>query len=187
MSNIYAERYTDILGGYDNIHPNAKIGKNVRMGRGVIIEENCVIGDNAFLGHYVILRHNVHVGEGAKLMNFCTCEEGVRVGNYASIGVYGHLTKDVVVEDKVFAAGYLCTMNTNRIAWQRDFDPEFEPPIIRYGARIGARVSILPGKVVERECLIAAESCITKNCQPFGIYMGTPARLVGEVPQDERL
>lgn len=187
LTDIYGERYQRIIGNFFQIHPDAKIGKNVRIGEGVIIENACVIGDDVFLGHYVILRHNVHVGNGTKLMNFTTCEEGVRVGNRVSIGVYGHLTKDVIVEDKVFAAGFLVTLNTMNISWQRDFKPEFEPPIIKYGARLGARICIMPGVTVGRECLIAAGSLVTKNCRPFGVYMGSPAKFVKEVPMEERL
>lgn len=187
LAEFYGERYQRIIGSFFQIHPDAKIGKNVRIGEGVIIEDDCVIGDNVFLGHYVILRTNTHVGNGTKLMNFTTCEEGVRVGNRVSIGVYGHLTKDVIVEDKVFAAGYLVTLNTNRISHERKYNPIFKPPIIKYGARLGARVCVMPGVTIGREALIAACSVITKDCKPYGIYMGHPAKYINQVPMDERL
>lgn len=45
------------------ISKTAKIGKNVTIKEGVIIEDNVVIGDDCFLDYNVIIRKNVHLGK----------------------------------------------------------------------------------------------------------------------------
>jgi UDP-3-O-[3-hydroxymyristoyl] glucosamine N-acyltransferase len=50
-----------------NIHPSAKIGKNVFIGFNTIIEENCSIGDNSQLGHNNVIHSNTRIGENVKI------------------------------------------------------------------------------------------------------------------------
>jgi len=171
-----------------NIHPSVEIGKNPRFLQGVVIDRGCVIGDNVFLGNYVVLRDNTHVGNDTSISHFATTETGAKIGNHVRMGVYAHVTRDVIVEDWVFYAFMVYTLNDKYMDYGRkNMVQKLEPPIIRYGARIGGRAIIMPGVEIGREAFIAANSLVTKDCKPFGIYMGLPAKLIGEVPLNERL
>ena len=44
------------------IVPNVVLGKNFKMGEGVVIENWCKIGDNVFIGHHTILREGTAFG-----------------------------------------------------------------------------------------------------------------------------
>jgi galactoside O-acetyltransferase len=44
---------------------------------------------------------------------------------------------------------------------------------------IGARCTIMPVKIGEG-CVIGANSFVNKDCEPWGIYFGNPARKIGE-------
>lgn len=44
---------------------------------------------------------------------------------------------------------------------------------------IGARCTIMPVKVGEG-CVIGAGSFVNKDCEPWGIYVGSPAKRIGE-------
>jgi virginiamycin A acetyltransferase len=43
---------------------------------------------------------------------------------------------------------------------------------------IGDSVTVFGGVTVGHGCVIGAKSLVTKDCVPYGVYVGTPARLV---------
>jgi acetyltransferase-like isoleucine patch superfamily enzyme len=43
---------------------------------------------------------------------------------------------------------------------------------------IGTKVILMPGVTVENGCVIGAGSVVTKDCKPYGIYAGNPAKLI---------
>ncbi len=43
---------------------------------------------------------------------------------------------------------------------------------------IGRNVKIFNGVKIGDGCVIGAESLVTKDCEPFGVYVGTPAKLI---------
>lgn len=47
---------------------------------------------------------------------------------------------------------------------------------------IGARSTIMPVTIGEG-CVIGAGSFVNKDCEPWGIYVGSPARRIGERPR----
>lgn len=46
---------------------------------------------------------------------------------------------------------------------------------------VGARSVILPGVTVGEHCIIAAGSVVTRDCAPWGLYAGVPARRVRDL------
>lgn len=52
------------------------------------------------------------------------------------------------------------------------------PVTIGNGVWVGARVTVLPGVSVGDGCIIGAGAVVTTDCEPNGLYAGTPARLV---------
>jgi virginiamycin A acetyltransferase len=43
---------------------------------------------------------------------------------------------------------------------------------------IGRSVSIMPGVIISDGCVVGANSLVTKKLEPFGVYAGTPAKLI---------
>ncbi|HUV82733.1 MAG TPA: DapH/DapD/GlmU-related protein [archaeon] len=183
--NIYKERWENLLGECFRIHPGVKFGKGVRIGEGTVIEDGCEIGDNVMIGHNCVLRPNTIVGNDTKISHFHTSEEGVRIGNHCNLGVYSHLTKDVVMEDWVFYATGAMTLNAKHILYGRDGTTILEPPRFCYGARIGAQVVIMPGVKIGREALIGARSLVMKNVPEKECWAGSPAKFIKAVSWKE--
>ena len=52
------------------------------------------------------------------------------------------------------------------------------PAPIRVGSGvwIGARAILLPGVTIGDGCIVAAGSVVSKDCEPNGLYVGSPAR-----------
>jgi acetyltransferase-like isoleucine patch superfamily enzyme len=54
--------------------------------------------------------------------------------------------------------------------------PEFRPIVIGSRVWLGARVTVLPGAIVEDGCTIAAGAVVTGRCRGNTVYGGVPAR-----------
>lgn len=48
---------------------------------------------------------------------------------------------------------------------------------------IGAKSVILPGVVIEEGTVIGANSTVTRSCEPWSVYTGSPARRIKERPK----
>jgi len=143
---------------------------------GSIVHPSAIIGDGTFIGHNVVIEES-----GGKYPQ-------TRIGKHVCIHHLSSITAGMVIEDDVFIGPGVITLNTRHICWGRDSQHtgNRQPPIIRRGARIGGGDVILPGVIIGAESEIGAGSVVTKDCEPFGRYVGNPARKIGEVPKEER-
>ena len=185
--NIYKNKWEPLLSDWYRIHPGVKFGDGVRVGEGTVIEDGCKIGDNVMIGHNCVLRPNTIVGHDTKISHFFSSEEGVRIGNHCNLGLYSHLTKDVVMEDWVFYAIGAITLNAKYILYGRHGATILEPPRICCGARIGGQVTIMPGVEIGREALIGTRSLVTRNVPEKECWVGSPAKFVEMVSEGECL
>jgi len=55
-----------------------------------------------------------------------------------------------------------------------------QPLVIEKHVIVGTGSTILPGAVIGEGVAIGANSLITKECKPWGIYVGAPAKYVKE-------
>jgi len=187
MSNIYKEKWKNLLGDWHRIHPGVKFGENVRIGEGTVIEDGCVVGNNVMIGHNCVLRPNTIIGNNTKISHFFSSEEGAKIGNNCNLGVYSEFTKDAVMEDWVFYGAGAMTLNAKCILYGRSGDTTLEAPRICYGARIGARVTIMPGVTIGREASIGARSLVTRDVPGQECWVGSPAKFMSMVPEGEYL
>jgi len=55
-----------------------------------------------------------------------------------------------------------------------------KPVVIKNDVWLGANCTILPGVTINEGCVIGAGSVVTKDTEPFGIYVGVPAKKIKE-------
>jgi acetyltransferase-like isoleucine patch superfamily enzyme len=60
-------------------------------------------------------------------------------------------------------------------------------PTIRRGARIGGGAILCPGIEVGEEAFVGAGAVVTKDVPPRALVVGSPARILREVPDEELL
>jgi len=177
---------------YQKIEPLTVIGEGSLIRSGTIIYAGCKIGKNSFVNHNAVLREFTELGDQSSIGSLVMCEGYTRIGNKSIIHSQSHLTAKMIIEDYVFMGPNVTTANDRKIIYLRYSDPaEIENlergPLIRRGARIGAAVMILPFVEIGRETMVASGALVTKDTPPFSIVMGIPAKVVGTVPEEERL
>ncbi len=59
--------------------------------------------------------------------------------------------------------------------------------IIRKHAIVGANAIILPGVTIGEGAVVGANALVTKDCEPWTVYTGTPARAIKTRPHERML
>ena len=163
------------------------IGNNCIIGSNVIIYRGSKIGEKVLIADLSTVRENVNVG------NFTIIGRGVAIENFCNIGKYVKLETNVYitaysdVEDRVFVAPCVATSNDNFIGRTEDRFKHFKGVILKKGARVGVNATILPGKVIGEDSLVAAGALVTKDTTPKKITAGIPAKELRNVPEDQLL
>ena len=167
--------------------PPCKIEDGALIGATVIIYRGCFIGSRTLVADMATIRENVKIGEknvigrGTTVENFCT------VGNNCKIQTNVYITAYSTVEDNVFIAPCVVTSNDNYAARSKERFGKFKGVTVKKGGRIGAGAVILPGKVIEEEGFAAAASVVTKDVPARKVVLGSPAKVIKEVPEDQLL
>jgi acetyltransferase-like isoleucine patch superfamily enzyme len=169
------------------IHPSVVIPKSTYIGHYNVIEEGVRIGENCWIGNFNHIRPDTTLSDHSQIRHYCHIAGKVFIGKRVKIFQYSNIAKGTIVMDDAFIGPGVVLMNTWKISHARSFNPTFDAPTIGMGVRIGGGARILPGIVLGEQCMIGAGAVVTKDAQPFGIYMGNPAVLTEEVPLEERL
>ena len=151
-----------IIRSHSDIYSGNKIGKNFQTGHHVIIRENNIIGDDCALGSFSEIAFDVKMGDNVKIHSNCFIFEGTMIED------------DVKLNPGVFV------LNT-KFPFRPGHKPEIEPVIIRKGARITARVTLMPGVVIGKYALIGAGSLVTKDVPEYAVAYGHPATIKGDI------
>ena len=60
-------------------------------------------------------------------------------------------------------------------------------PTIRRGARVGGGAILCPGVEIGEEAFVGAGAVVTRDVPPRKVVVGSPARAIRDVPDDELL
>lgn len=163
------------------IGDNAMIGAQVAIYVGSKIGARVLVADQAAVREEVVIGENTIVGRGVLVENKCT------VGRYVKLESETYITAYSIVEDRVFVAPGVVTTNDNFAGRSEERFKHFKGVAIRRGGRIGGGSVILPGREIGADALVAAGSVVTKDVPAGKIVMGSPARVVRDVPADQLL
>lgn len=165
----------------------AKIGNNCIIGTSVVIYAGATIGEKVLVADLSTVRENVSVGD------FTIVGRGVAIENYCKIGSFCKLETNVYItayselEDYVFVAPCVATSNDNYMARTKERFKHFKGVRVEKGGRIGLNATILPGKTIGEDSLVAAGSVVTKDTPARKIVMGLPAKVWKDVPEEQLL
>jgi acetyltransferase-like isoleucine patch superfamily enzyme len=177
------------------IFPNVYVGRNTRIGDGSIIqygafiEHDCNIGKQCRIGTSTVLRRETNIGDHSIFGSLSASEGKNWIGNHVLIHSQCHLTTGIIIEDWVFIAPMFVGANDPKMLHGRRRVEKFTPkgPHIKFGSGIAVNVTLLPGVVIGRECIIGASSLVTKDVPDFSIAYGAPAKVAKSVEDKWRL
>ena len=164
-----------------------KIGDHCIIGTGAIIYTGSMIDNKVLLADLSTVRENVTIGEGTiigrgvAIENFCT------VGAYCKLETNVYLTAYSTVEDRCFIAPCVATSNDNFVGRTKERFKHFKGLLLKKGGRIGVNATILPGKTIGEDALVAAGATVTQNVPARKIYAGIPAKEFRDVPEEQLL
>jgi len=164
--------------------PPAEIGDDCLIGAGVIIYRGAKVEQKVLIADLATVRENVEIGEytiigrGAAVENFC------KIGKHCKLETNAYVTAYSELEDYVFVAPMVTTTNDNYMARGKEKFKHFKGITVRKGGRIGANATILPGKVINEEGVVAAGSVVTEDVPAKKIVLGSPAKVFKDVPSD---
>lgn len=167
--------------------PDAVVSSNCIIGTSVVIYRGCTLGEKVLVADLSTVRENVRIGK------FTIVGRGVAVENFCEIGEYCKLETNVYITaysklgDWCFIAPCVATSNDNYMGRSEKRKKEFAGVVIEDGGRVGVNATILPGKTIAKESMIAAGAVVTKDTKPKRVFAGVPAKEFGDVPEDQLL
>jgi acetyltransferase-like isoleucine patch superfamily enzyme len=165
--------------------PPATIGANTVVSTGAIVfagssvGANCVVGDQSCIRERVTLADDCVLGRGSLIENDTTVGAGTRIQAGAYITAYSTLEEDV------FIAPCVVTTNDNFMGRTERRRELMRGPTIRRSARIGGGAILCPGIDVGEEAFVGAGAVVTKDVPPRVVVVGSPARVLRPVAEDE--
>lgn len=163
------------------------IGDGVKIGACCVIYCGSTIGANSFFGDMASVREDVSIGEKTVIGKSVTIENKCFIGSFVKIETGAYITAISTVEDYCFIAPMVTFSNDNFLGRTEERKKHFKGPTLKRGARIGANATILPGKILGEDCLVAAGSVVTKHVERGVIVAGVPAKYFGAVKEEEKL
>ena len=147
-----------VLGPGTTVWHLAQIREDARLGSG------CIVGRGAYVGPGVV------IGDNVKLQNYALVYEPARLEDGVFIGPAAVLTNDLYPRS-VDSTGKL----------KRATDWNASGVLVREGASLGARVVVVPGRVIGCWAMVAAGAVVTRDVPDFAVVAGVPARQIGWV------
>lgn len=151
------------------------------VGKGVLISRKASIYNPAAIS----------IGNSVRVDDFCVLSggSGLALGNFIHISCYCALYADsgIVMEDFTTISGRVLIYSqsddysghslTNAMIPER-YKPKFQKGrvVLKKHVIVGTNSTILPGSVLEEGAAVGAHSLVTKSCEAWWIYAGTPAR-----------
>lgn len=167
--------------------PGVQIGERCMIGAHAVVMAGTTLGDGVIMGDGAAVRERCTIGDGVVVGRNVTVENDTTIGARTKIQAGAYVTAYMTIEEDVFIAPMVVTTNDNYMGRTEKRLTQMKGATIRRGARVGGGAHILPGVEIGEEAFIATASVVTKDVPPKTIVMGTPARVVRDVPDEELL
>jgi acetyltransferase-like isoleucine patch superfamily enzyme len=164
---------------YDNknfINPTTSIGSNSLIRSHCIIYSGSEIGNCFSTGHRVTIRENCKIGENCRIGTLCDLQGNLTIKEYVWLHSNVHVGQSTIIQRFVFVYPYVIFTNDPRPPSNQTFGPE-----IGEFTQIAVNSVVLPGVKIGTNCLIGANSLVSKTCGDYKMVIGSPGKVVKDV------
>jgi acetyltransferase-like isoleucine patch superfamily enzyme len=167
--------------------PPAEIGDGTIVSTGAIVFAGSRIGARVILGDQSCVRERVEIGDDVVLGRGSLVENDTTIGAMTRIQADAYITAYSTLEEHVFIAPCVVTTNDNFMGRTERRHELMKGPTIRRGARVGGGAILCPGIEIGEDAFVGAGAVVTKDVPPRVVVVGSPARVLRDVPDDELL
>jgi acetyltransferase-like isoleucine patch superfamily enzyme len=163
------------------------IGDGSIVSTGAIVFAGTRLGARVIVGDQACIRERVELGDDVVVGRGSLVENDTTIGAMTKIQAEAYITAYSTLEDHVFVAPCVVTTNDN---WMGRTEKRFgnvKGPTIRRGARIGGGAILCPAVEIGEEAFVGAGAVVTKDVPPRVVVVGSPARVLRDVPDEELL
>lgn len=160
-----------------------------------------VIGDNVLISDKASFYNcaNISIGSNVRIDDFCVLsggEGGIVIGNYIHISVYSLLigAGKITLSDfsglssrvSIYSSNddYSGATMTNPMLPKEYTGVTHADVFLGKHVIVGSGSIILPGVTLEEGAAVGAMSLVQKNCLAFGVYFGSPAKIIKKRKRD---
>jgi UDP-3-O-[3-hydroxymyristoyl] glucosamine N-acyltransferase len=160
------------------VNPPTFIGPGSLLRSHNIIYAGSSFGENLNTGHRVTIREGTKVGKNCLISTLADIQGNCKIGDYSRIYSNVHIGELTDIGNFVFIFPF--TIFTN--------DPQ-PPSNNLMGSKVGdysiitVHCSVLPGVSIGKNCLIGANSVVSRNIDDFTFALGSPAKKILNLPE----
>ncbi len=178
------EEVEKLLKGDLNKVDGAEVGRFCVLRANGVIYSGAKLGDRVVTGHFYMVREYTTVGEGTLIGSGVIIDDHVSIGKNVSIQSRVYIPTGSVIEDDVFLGPGAVLTNDKRMG-RRGW--KLEPVTVKRGARVGAGSVLLPGVTVGENAVVGAGAVVVKDVPDGAVVVGNPARVIKEVPEEDKI
>src|SRR2546421_9716334 len=165
----------------------AEIGDGTVVSTGAIVFAGTKIGARVILGDQSCVRERVTIGDDVVVGRGSLVENDTTIGALTKIQADAYITAYSTLEDNVFVAPCVVTTNDNFMGRTEKRHEHVKGPTIRRGARIGGGAILCPGVEIGEDAFVGAGAVVVKGVPARKLVVGSPARVLRDVPAEELL
>ncbi len=167
--------------------PPAVIADESLIGACVIVYAGCELGRRVLVADLASIRENVTIGEYTIVGRGVTVENYCKVGRRCKLESECYITAYSELGDRVFVAPGVVTSNDNFIGRTEERFKHFKGVTVQKGGRIAAGCVILPGRTIGADAVVGAGSVVTQDAPARKVVLGSPAKPLRDVPENQLL
>jgi UDP-2-acetamido-3-amino-2,3-dideoxy-glucuronate N-acetyltransferase len=151
---------------YVTIADDVKLGRNVKIANFVNLY-GCSVDDDTKIGTFVEVQKNASIGKRCKIQSHTFICEGVTIEDNVFVG-HGVIFINDTYPRATNAEGKL----------QSEADWKVETTLVKKGASIGSKSTILSNVTIFENAIVGAGSVVTRDVPPNSIVAGNPAKVI---------
>ena len=165
--------------------PPAVLGDGAIVSTGAVVFAGSRVGARVIVGDQACIRERCEVGDDVVVGRGSLVENDTSIGARTKIQAHAYITAYSTLEEDVFIAPCVATTNDNFMGRTERRHALVKGPTIRRGARVGGGAVLCPGVEIGEEAFVGAGAVVTRDVPPRKVVVGSPARVIRDVPADE--